>query len=164
MADVHAPIHAVTGRSAEEPAIAASASLPASAQERSKFWGLALSDAEKSGNIELAIVRRVAILALFIYFGLGAILVVGASIRLIPNNWENTYPESPNVWVAMNAVQTGKLFVSYHQPPYILQSYGPLWYALNATMAWMSHAGLQPDLRDNIQHFVVHVPTCCASR
>jgi hypothetical protein len=156
MADVHAPIHAVTGRSAEEPAIAASASLPASAQERSKFWGLALSDAEKSGNIELAIVRRVAILALFIYFGLGAILVVGASIRLIPNNWENTYPESPNVWVAMNAVQTGKLFVSYHQPPYILQSYGPLWYALNATMAWMSHAGLQPDLRDNIQHFVVH--------
>jgi hypothetical protein len=151
MADAHMPIHP-----AAQPAAGPTVAPANTPTGKSRFFGLAFSDEEKAaGAFELAVVRRVAILAMFVYFAYGAVLVLGASIRLIRNVWENTYPEAPHVWAALNAVQTRHLFVPYTQPPYVLQSYGPLYYVFNAAMAWMSHANLQPEFRDNIQHFVV---------
>ena len=116
------------------------------------FPGLTLAEDEKApGALELAVCRRITFFALLVYCALGAFLILYASARLIPNQWENTYPESPHVWAALHAAETGRLYVPYTQSPYVLESYGPLYYIVNAAMALAAHA----NLHQNIQLFVI---------
>lgn len=86
-----------------------------------------------------AVLPRVALLCLAAYCLLGAALTTVGSSKLILNQHDNTYPESTNVYVAINAVRTGRLYSPPSQPPYVLQPYGPLYYVINATIAWASH-------------------------
>jgi hypothetical protein len=73
------------------------------------------------------------------YCLVGAAIVIVKSADLIHNRWENTYPESAHVYVALQAARTGHLYSSFSQPPYVLQSYGPLYYAINMWIAKASH-------------------------
>jgi hypothetical protein len=82
---------------------------------------------------------RVALLCLAAYCVLGAVLTTVGSSKLILNQRDNTYPESTNIYDAINAVRTGHLYSPLSQPPYVLQPYGPLYYLINATIAWASH-------------------------
>lgn len=59
--------------------------------------------------------------------------------RLVRNQTDNTYPESTNIYSAIDAARTGHLYASPSGPPYVLQSFGPLYYVINATIAQASH-------------------------
>ena len=58
---------------------------------------------------------------------------------MLTNPWDNTLPEGAHVYAAIRAAQTGHLYSPYTQSPYVVQSYGPLFYAINAAIAWGSH-------------------------
>jgi len=80
-----------------------------------------------------------ALLCLMAYCVLGAVMITVGSARLIPNQDENTYPESTIIYSAINAARSGHLYSSPSQPPYVLQPFGPLYYAINATVARAAH-------------------------
>jgi hypothetical protein len=66
-------------------------------------------------------------------------MVTIGSARLLANLDENTYPESANIYDAIKAAQTGHLYASPFEPPYVLQPFGPLYYAANMVIARASH-------------------------
>jgi hypothetical protein len=73
------------------------------------------------------------------YCALGAVATTVGGARLIRNQTDNTYPESTNIYSAIDAARTGHLYASPSAPPYVLQSFGPLYYVINATIAQASH-------------------------
>ncbi len=79
--------------------------------------------------------RRIVIAALILYCGLGSAFVLYDSVRLVPVQYETTYPESANAYLAVLSVRTGKLYHSFSAEPYLVQAYGPLFYAANAVIA-----------------------------
>src|SRR5665213_3715370 len=92
-----------------------------------------------SRNGTLVVLSWVALLALAAYCALGAVTISVAGARLIPNDTDNTYPESANIYSAITAARTGRLYASPSQPPYVLQPFGPLYYATTAAIARLSH-------------------------
>ena len=81
---------------------------------------------------------RLAYLALLAYCALGSLALIHASARLLPNRWENTYTESPTVYVGAHAASSRHLYHSLSRPPYTVQPYGPLFYGLSAAVAAIS--------------------------
>lgn len=59
-----------------------------------------------------------------------------------------TYPESANSYLAVLGARTGQLYRSYSSPPYVVQPFGPLFYAVNAGIA--RAASLDLDKTDRI--------------
>ncbi len=66
-------------------------------------------------------------------------MITVGSAKLISNPADNTYPESANIYIAATAARTGHLYSPFSRPPYLLQSYGPLYYAIMAAIARASH-------------------------
>lgn len=77
--------------------------------------------------------------ALVAYCVIGAATVVTGGAQMLTNPWDNTLPEGAHVYAAIRAAQTGHLYFPYTQSPYVVQSYGPLFYAINAAIARASH-------------------------
>ena len=93
-----------------------------------------------------------ALLCLMAYCVLGAVMITVGSARLIPNQDENTYPESTIIYSAINAARSGHLYSSPSQPPYVLQPFGPLYYAINATVARAAHLDFALECRRYATH------------
>lgn len=107
--------------------------------ERPHF-AVALSPEEKSRDGLLrAVCLRVAFFSLLAYCIYSAATVFLLVAQLFNNQWENTYPEAPHIYTALRAAAAGRLYFPLSQPPYILQSYGPLYYEVGAWMARLSH-------------------------
>jgi hypothetical protein len=110
----------------------------AKVQPSRDHFSLLLATEEKSGRGFLrALSLRAAFLSLLVYCGYSAAIVITASARLLGNQWENTYPEAPHIFAAIRSAQTGHLYFPFTQPPYVLQSYGPLFYEM---YYWMARA------------------------
>jgi Dolichyl-phosphate-mannose-protein mannosyltransferase len=88
------------------------------------------------------LITRVAFASLVAYCLIGAVIVAVGSTRLIGNPWDNIYPEGSNVFVAIRAARTGQLYFSFHESPYLTQSYGPLFYGIAAASAWASRLNM----------------------
>lgn len=84
------------------------------------------------------LIPRVAFASLAAYCLIGAVIVAVGSARLISNSWDNMYPEGANVFMALRAARTGHLYSSFRESPYLVQSYGPLFYVIAAASAWAS--------------------------
>jgi hypothetical protein len=84
------------------------------------------------------VVPRVAFACLVAYCVIGAVIVAVGSARLISNPWDTMYPEGANVFMALRAARTGHLYFSFRESPYLVQSYGPLFYVIAAASAWAS--------------------------
>ncbi|HEY6466813.1 MAG TPA: glycosyltransferase family 39 protein [Candidatus Acidoferrales bacterium] len=111
-----------------------------SAAEEHGFFKLAFGSEEKSKDrIVRAVCLRIAFLSLLAYSIYSAATVCVVAVQLLNNQWENTYPEAPHIYTALRAAATGRLYFPLNQPPYILQSYGPLYYELGAWMARLVH-------------------------
>jgi hypothetical protein len=80
--------------------------------------------------------------ALVAYCVIGAATVAVDSARLLHNPWENTYTEAPQIYAAIHAAQTGRLYILMSQPPYAPQAYTPLYYAANAALARIAHSNM----------------------
>lgn len=93
------------------------------------------------------ILPRPVFLSLFLYCLLGAVLVVTQSARAIPSPVDTTYPEAATAYVAVLAGRTGHLYHSYLSPPYVVQPYGPLFYAVNAVFARATNLDLSGTMR-----------------
>jgi 4-amino-4-deoxy-L-arabinose transferase-like glycosyltransferase len=81
---------------------------------------------------------RLAFASLLAYCAIGTCASIDASVRLIPNRWDNTYTESPTLYAATRATSTGALYHSLFRPPYEVQPYGPLFYLLHAGISAIS--------------------------
>jgi hypothetical protein len=88
-------------------------------------------------------VRAAARIVTFVLLVAYCVCCAGALVlespRLLYNPWENQYFESPQTYAAIYAAQTGKLYIPMSQPPYTLQAYAPLYYAINACVARAAH-------------------------
>ena len=82
---------------------------------------------------------RIMFAALVAYCVIGAGVVAISSGRMLMNPWDNTFPEGPHVYAALRTARTGQLYFPNSESPYIVQSYGPLFYTINAAIAWASH-------------------------
>ncbi len=71
--------------------------------------------------------------------GLGVLLFLLAVKLHLPVTGENMYPESAGVLTAQRWAQGFPLYGDYRQPPYLVTSFPPLWYA---TMALAAKAGM----------------------
>ena len=96
-------------------------------------------EAEPHPNVALAVFSGLAFLCLAAYCALGAVAITAAGAKLLPNQTDNTYPETTNIYAAINAARTGGLYAEPSRPPYVLQPFGPLYYAINAAIARASH-------------------------
>jgi hypothetical protein len=96
-------------------------------------------EAESHPHLALTVFSVSAFLCLAAYCALGAVAITGAGAKLLPNQTDNTYPETTNIYVAIDAARTGHLYVEPSRPPYVLQPFGPLYYAINAAIARASH-------------------------
>lgn len=104
-----------------------------------KLFGPDTKTGSRRRDLALTSLFSLAFLCLVVYCGSGAVMMTIGSAKLIPNQVENTYPESVNIYAAIGAARTGRLYSSPSQPPYILQPFGPLYYLINATIARASH-------------------------
>lgn len=93
------------------------------------------------------ILLRLISLLLLVYCVGGAALVMVESMRMIPTQNDTTYPEAANAYVAVLAGRTGQLYHSYSSPPYVVQPFGPLFYAVNAAIARASNGDADITLR-----------------
>lgn len=93
------------------------------------------------------ILSRPVFLSLLLYCLLGTVLVVMESASIIPSPVDTTYPEAATAYVALLAGRTGHLYRSYLSPPYVVQPYGPLFYAVNAMFARVTHLELSGTMR-----------------
>jgi hypothetical protein len=82
---------------------------------------------------------KIMFATLVAYCAIGAAVIAISSGRMLTNRWDNTFPEGPHVYAAMRTVRTGRLYSPSTESPYIVQSYGPLFYTINAAIAWASH-------------------------
>jgi hypothetical protein len=104
-------------------------------------FAFSLSAEEKSRQVLLpALCLRAAFLCLLAYCVYSAACVISAGRFLIGNQWENTYPEAPHIFAAIRSAQTHRLYFPFTQKPYVLQSYGPLFYEMYYWMARAVHA------------------------
>jgi hypothetical protein len=87
----------------------------------------------------LWILQAVLLSCLIGYSFIGAASVAVTGARLMNNSWENTHPEGPHIYAAIEGARTGRLYSPFTQSPYVIQSYGPLYYAVNAAIARASH-------------------------
>ena len=94
-------------------------------------------------TLALSVLSGGAFLSLAIYCVLSSVAITAAGAKLLPNQTDNTYPESANIYAAIDAARTGHLYAVPSQPPYILQPFGPLYYAINATIARASHLNFE---------------------
>lgn len=83
--------------------------------------------------------RLASLLLLLVYCVGGAALVTIASARMMPTQDDITYPEGATTYLAILAGRTGQLYHSYSSPPYVVQPFGPLFYAMNAAIARASN-------------------------
>lgn len=117
--------------------------LPIRAAAESQHFVIALSPEEKSRDGLLrAVCLRVAFFSLLAYCIYSAAAVFVLASQLFNNQWENTYPEAPHIYTALRAAATGRLYFPLSQPPYILQSYGPLYYEVGAWMARLAYGDM----------------------
>ncbi len=79
---------------------------------------------------------QLALACLVVYCVISGVIVAVGSARLLSNPWDTMYPEGANVFVALRAAKTGHLYFSFRESPYLVQSYGPLFYAIAAVSAW----------------------------
>jgi hypothetical protein len=115
----------------------------ASAAEQPRRFLLSLSAEDKSRHGLLrALCLRAAFLALLAYCVYSAAVVVGTSWHLLGNQWANTYPEAPHVYAAIRAARTHRIYFPFTEQPYVLQSYGPLFYEMYYWMARALHADI----------------------
>jgi hypothetical protein len=91
--------------------------------------------------------RRLASVLLLAYCLGGGLLVTGQSAKLIRAQRDTTYPEGANAYVAVLAGRTGQLYHSYSFPPYVVQAFGPLFYAVNAAIARASNCDADVTIR-----------------
>jgi hypothetical protein len=73
------------------------------------------------------------------YCFIGASRLIVGSASLLHNPWENANFEAPQVYAAINAAETGKLYVPMSEAPYTPQPYAPLYYAIDAGVARLAH-------------------------
>src|SRR5208283_163209 len=98
-------------------------------------------DEKKLGVLKVfafRLIPRLALASLVAYCVISGAIVAVGSARLISNPWDTMYPEGANVFVALRAAKTGHLYFSFRESPYIVQSYGPLFYVIAAISAWAS--------------------------
>jgi 4-amino-4-deoxy-L-arabinose transferase-like glycosyltransferase len=106
-------------------------------------FALAFTAEEKSKDGLLrAICLRATFVSLLAYALYSAVAVTALAIRMVPNQWENTYPEVPPIFAAIRTVATGHLYYPFTQPPYVLQQYGLLFYELSAWIARIAHSDI----------------------
>ena len=101
---------------------------------------------QKAGSrptLALSVLSGLAFLSLAIYCVLSSVAISAAGAKLLPNQTDNTYPESTNIYAAIQAAQTGHLYAVPSQPPYVLQPFGPLYYVINAAIARASHLNFE---------------------
>jgi hypothetical protein len=96
-------------------------------------------EAEPYPKLAPTLLSGLAFLCLAAYCALGAVAITAAGAKLLPNQTDNTYPETTNIYAAINAARTGRLYAEPSRPPYVLQPFGPLYYAINAALARASH-------------------------
>lgn len=114
--------------------------MPATA---SQYFALSLSPEEKSRDGLLrALCLRAAFVALLVYCFYGAAVVLSSSWHLLGNQWPNSYPEAPHVYAALRSARTHRLYFPFAEQPYVLQSYGPLFYESYYWMARAVHANV----------------------
>src|ERR1700692_1809355 len=94
---------------------------------------------ESHPHLALTVFSVSAFLCLAAYCALGAVAITAAGAKLLPNQTDNTYPETTNIYAAISAARTGRLYVEPSRPPYVLQPFRPLYYAINAALARASH-------------------------
>jgi hypothetical protein len=87
------------------------------------------------------------------YCSIGAFKMTLQSARFLRNQRENSYTESPHVYVAVEGARTGHIYFPLSHPPYVLQSYGPLFYIVNMGIARASHLNID-STRMHIRLFV----------
>jgi Dolichyl-phosphate-mannose-protein mannosyltransferase len=104
--------------------------LPAAAEEKSSKWG---------GTRYSRWLSAMAFVALVSYCILGALKVNYESVKMIGSPIDTSMPEGANVYTALRAGATGQLYISYRQRPYVEQAFGPLFYAITAGIARVSH-------------------------
>ncbi len=85
------------------------------------------------------LLRFASLLLLLVYCVGGAALVMIESARMIPTQDDVTYPEGATTYLAILAGRTGQLYHSYSSPPYVVQPFGPLFYAMDAAIARASN-------------------------
>jgi len=85
------------------------------------------------------LLRLASLLLLLVYCVGGGVLVTVESARMIPTQDDITYPEGATTYLAILAGRTGQLYHSYSSPPYVVQPFGPLFYAVNAAVARASN-------------------------
>lgn len=80
-----------------------------------------------------------AFAALVSYCIVGALKVNSESVKLIGSRLDTSIPEGANVYTALRGGATGQLYISYSQRPHVEQPFGPLFYAVMASIARVSH-------------------------
>jgi len=83
--------------------------------------------------------QRLALALLLAYCVGGGLLVTVQSAKLIRAQRDTTYPEAATAYMAVLAGRTGQLYHSYSSPPYVVQAFGPLFYAVNAAITRASN-------------------------
>jgi Dolichyl-phosphate-mannose-protein mannosyltransferase len=85
--------------------------------------------------------------ALWVYCLAGSALVTVESARMISIQGDTTYPEGATAYLAVVAGRTGQLYHSFSSPPYVVQPFGPFFYAVNAVLARASSLNVDATLR-----------------
>ena len=85
------------------------------------------------------LLSAIAFGALVVYCIAGAVKLNRESVKLIDNPVDTSIPEGANVYTALRAGATGQLYISYSQRPHVEQPFGPLFYAVMAGIARVSH-------------------------
>jgi len=96
---------------------------------------------ERAGgrSVAVTLLTALAFVALVAYCSTGAVMMTVTSARFVPNQRENGYTESPHIYAAVEAARSGHIYLPLSRPPYVLQSYGPLFYIINMEIARASH-------------------------
>ena len=101
----------------------------------------------KQQSTRHGLLPRLASVLLLAYCLGGGLLVTVQSARLIRAQRDTTYPEAANAYMAVLAGRTGQLYHSYSSPPYVVQPFGPLFYAVNAAIARASNGDADITIR-----------------
>jgi hypothetical protein len=105
-----------------------------------RFFGLPLTAEERARpSLLRAVCVRAVFLSLLVYCVYSSAMVLRTCVPLLANQWENTFPEAPQTYAAIRTALTGQLYYPFTQSPYILEAYGPLYYAMNSWIARMVH-------------------------
>ena len=80
-----------------------------------------------------------ALSALVVYCLVGSCSVNTGSFKLLHNQLDNMIPEGANVFTALRAAETGHLYRSFRESPYVVQSFGPLFYVFSTGVAHFAH-------------------------